>query len=405
MRRQRPAARVLRALVVLIAGLAAPGNGAWPQALEFSGCVEYLLSYGSLNASALNPGNMLGIDRYSGYLEGRATLAAGMDQESRAGVRTELRYRYNYLAGHGEMAIDQAYLLVRPIALLQMRAGRQRIGFGTGYLWSAVNNLDIARDPYTPGKYTQGIDALRGTLDLATVVSRPLSLSVEAVLPPDYRHTPLSQSTLGVQAYALFGMVEVGAAVSYRARERNPDDMLAGAYGSVDIAGFILGIEGSLSRRGADTSALVPHRTPEFRPIAVLSLNRRVSSNSFAVLEYSYNDHNLSGTDLDTLVARTRASPESTPDALAKLVPGQTGKHNAFATVSRDFGGHVTSALSVLVRFDRPGGFVYPQVSWNAIDNLTVTLEGLVTFTGGQRNEYSLGLYNLAASLRAQYFF
>jgi hypothetical protein len=135
--------RVTRAAAAALAGAlcAAP---AWPGEREVAVGLESL--YYRTTATALNRDDVLGLDRGQDLL--RATLHY---KESAGGARLVLQgFVERRLGGPEEetqWTLRQAYVQYAWGAGLSLRAGKQRIAWGSGFAWNPTNRVEPPRNP------------------------------------------------------------------------------------------------------------------------------------------------------------------------------------------------------------------------------------------------------------------
>jgi hypothetical protein len=144
--------RLLLAALLLAPGAAFGG----PRELELS--LEGF--YYPTEETALNRGNVLGLDPNEGLLR----LAGGF-KESHGGARVVVRgFVERSLGGTGDettFTLRQGYAQYWWGTGLGLRAGKQRIAWGSGFVWNPTNRLEPAKNPVNAGLEQEGVWAAR----------------------------------------------------------------------------------------------------------------------------------------------------------------------------------------------------------------------------------------------------
>ena len=373
-------------------------------ALSVDGNIEYLFTSLSTRDTPLNPGNVLSVPDYSHLLELRLNASFGR-------FYGEWRGRYESWPEGYSSHFDQAYLSFEESEPLKLRVGRQRIGFGVGYAWNPVNDLDKRRDIYNPTKYVEGVNAAKSTFDFSDRYGRPMQLSFAVVIPDGTGSAPdLRYSRLGSQFYVLTHDVELGLTASYGKNEGagGGENLLFGAYSSADIGGAILELEYAVSRKPylPRFSRETAFYRNDFNCQALLNLHRRITEKSFLMLEYFFNGFGYGSGEFDDMLSLLSSSyGEYAPLVAGSLSPGYVSRHYFFGTLSQEMSDHWTLALTTMANLERPGAFLYPQLSYTGVDDITVSLEAITNITGGTENEFSMSVYRHALLVRLQYYF
>jgi hypothetical protein len=90
-------------------------------------------------------------------------------------VKLRLGYQYESLEESDlkeNATLDRAYLDYTPNETLSIRAGLQRLAWGTGYAWNPTDILDEPRNAFTDADNPEGIMALRTDLALGPVTGQ-----------------------------------------------------------------------------------------------------------------------------------------------------------------------------------------------------------------------------------------
>jgi hypothetical protein len=90
-----------------------------------------------------------------------------------------LKLRLNYLINtlqdsndNNKLTLSRGYLDFSPSPRFNLRFGKQRLAWGTGYAWNPVNILDWPRNAFTDSDDPEGIIALRSDLYLGPVTTQ-----------------------------------------------------------------------------------------------------------------------------------------------------------------------------------------------------------------------------------------
>jgi hypothetical protein len=149
----------VRALV-LLAVLLAPC--ALAQRPELEAGAEIL--YYATRETALNRGNVLGLDPHEALLRANAGLKQALGSSVRLVFRGFVEQSLGGTGNETRFEARQAYAQYAPDPAFQVRAGRQRVAWGSGFAWNPTNRLEPAKNPLNTGLEQQGVRAAR--LDL-----------------------------------------------------------------------------------------------------------------------------------------------------------------------------------------------------------------------------------------------
>jgi hypothetical protein len=373
--------------------------------IEITGDIENLFTAIKKRDTILNPNNVLSIPAYSNLTELKVNIAS-----KEKNMNIDARGRYDITTNTYKTYLDQAYLLFEINDMFKIKLGRQRIGFGIGYLWNPVNDLDIIKDVYNLDKYTEGNDAVKFILDFTSYFSQPMSLNIEifpSSLRIDSQNLDISYSKLGMQFYTLINDIEFGIVTSYNKNVSLDDNILIGTYFSFDIQGAILGIELSYSKKPGRIyfSSNGIFTKSEFFPQVVINLNKRISEKVFIMVEYFYNGFGYNDTEFDNMINLLNSSYSTyIPKVINILSPGYVNKNYFFNTLGWEITDDLNFSIMSIVNLDRFGAFIYPKISWTKFDNITISFEA-ITNCSYKENEFSLIPYNYLFLFRIQFFF
>ena len=158
-------------LFLTVSGAQAEGQVDFSGSLEMSGITQhsnpdYLL--GLLYPAVITPsGNGLKFRGDFKYLPSEQLT-----------VKARLGFQDESLAESGlnsELTFDRAYFDYTPGAMFSLRAGKQRLAWGTGYAWNPTDILDQPRNAFTDVDNPAGVMALRGDLNFGPVTGQLFS--------------------------------------------------------------------------------------------------------------------------------------------------------------------------------------------------------------------------------------
>jgi hypothetical protein len=94
--------------------------------------------------------------------------------------QTTLKLRVSYLSdtvqstvsNNNQFSLSRGFIDFTPNNLLSLRAGKQRLAWGTGYAWNPTNILDQPRNAFTDIDDPEGVMAFRGDLRLGPVTTQ-----------------------------------------------------------------------------------------------------------------------------------------------------------------------------------------------------------------------------------------
>ncbi len=248
-------------------------------------CVQHLGAWeakGSIFVQAV-PG-LLVEDPSDGHPSDLGGQIAASSRITEAGPTAELALEallvHDVAAATDTLYLEEASVAWKPVEIFTMRLGRQRIGFGCGFAWSVVDDLDPQPMPFDPHSPREGLDAIRFSADLAPL-GAPLLISTETFAPRQVEGASLEDCGAAAQVAAFLGGMELGMAGSMQDFSADPPLSLGG-WATVDVAGFVFGAEGAWRRAAVDAGAgthteLLLNCNRRFGDFAVLAEGRWIS--------------------------------------------------------------------------------------------------------------------------------
>ncbi len=185
--------------------------------------------------------------------------------------------------------LEELWASWKPVDGLTLRLGRQRIGFGCGFAWSVVDDLDPQPMPFDPHSPRVGLDALRFSADLAPR-GAPIQISLEAFAPRESGAQSLMiLNATGREPDALLGKpvagfphlddcggaaqlstflegIELGVAGALRELGTDRHGSLGG-WATIDLAGFVIGTEAAWRQQGAELLLNCNRRLGDFSAV------------------------------------------------------------------------------------------------------------------------------------------
>ena len=369
--------------------------------------------------SPLNRGNVLGLQPAEDLLRGtfawkeslgraRGVISGYVERRFGGDERTEWRAR-------------EAYLQYRFGEVVTVRAGRQRIAWGSGFAWNPTNRLEPPRNPLNTSLEQAGADAVR--LDLIPTARTGLIL-VAARSRVDVSDLPFAREAGGDDRRALAARARLLVADTDVALVVSGGDELRTLVG-IDVAralfGAATGHVEAATYRGAE---MPPARDDErFFRVAAGVLYPHGERNSFAI-EYFFNGEGDDGDSLDAYLSQLEGAarrmrdplvPEDVRDAArdaylaaaARPYAGGLGlrRHYLHASWSRgEPGGRWTTALRAVAGLDDGGIALTPGVSFAPRGDLTLHLDAVLPF-GPDDSEYRLLPVRAALQARVRALF
>ena len=366
--------------------------------------------------TALNRGNLLALDSNEALLR----LAGGW-KETQGGARLVVRgFMERSLGGTGDettFTLRQGYLQYWWGTGLGLRAGKQRVAWGSGFVWNPTNRLEPAKNPVNAGLEQDGVWAAR-----MDVVPAPWAGVVLVATRGDTHvgDLPFGAPPVKHEAGALrvrFLVKDTDLALVASGGQGRPS--LWGLDLARDAGPFSLHAEASLYR-GSEIAPARPDRT--FFRVATGAL-RVIGETSLAV-EYFYNGEGYDDRQMDAYLAALDASfaasqdprlpPAQQQQARERYLAGAAVPYSGGLGLRRHYlqaswgrshvGGSWTLNARALLGLSDGGVALTPGLGYAPRDNLTLGLDG-VLLLGPASSEYRLAPVRGALQARIKVLF
>jgi hypothetical protein len=299
--------------------------------------------------------------------------------------------------------ILRAYAEARRGDYFAFGLGRRIVGFGCGLIWNPVNGVDTPRNPFDRNASRPGMDAAFSSLDLGKATGFPLSLSVQAFPPPFEAGIDIAELTVAAQAYLYIGGVELGLVGDCTDPAGDRPRWSAGAWGTVDLAGLVLGFEAAWRK-----TDMIPR--PDALGLPVVDADPRLSALATASLRvgdfFIYAEGLYSGAGLSMAEAqRVSSAPAAVLPAYAFIAsPGSVGEWHAAAGFewSRD---EWACGVGALWDIEETAGAVSSTGSWAVDDRAVLQLKGAIPMRGENISEYDFLPYGGTVSVSVEVYF
>ena len=317
--------------------------------------------------------------------------------------------------------VDQAYFNYNISPQISLLTGKKRLPWGYSYLWSPSLILNPQRYIFEPERYLEGIPLF--VLGYSGTVISP-KLLWAAKTPEQEEELKLENSYLGFQIDGYFSGLELflnGLASSKKEKS-------VGLGIRKDVLGFIVHIEGSVVKDSQrryfyDPSILDKGdqiyytKNQNWYPVLTAGFNRMLSEDSFLIFEYFYDRRGFQGREFDNFIdsltffkdKSTQSSDEyyaqSFSEVLGVYSPGSIRQNYAYLAYSGRLKKDWNFGLRTLASLDDGSGFLFPFISFSAITNSLIELEGCVPFYREACSESGLLPLDWSATMKIKIFF
>ncbi len=390
----------IRVLLALAAASAAVSAAAQSEnGLEISGSVIGSAAYRELRNCAFYPDADAALSDYAAFTT--AGIAIGAGERSR--LSFEARCRIDAVDRALSFEILRAYAEAKIGDFIAFGLGRRIVGFGCGLIWNPVNGVDTPRNPFDRNALRPGMDAAFASLDLGKATGFPLSLSVQAFPPPFQEGIDIAELTVAAQAYLYLGGVELGLVGDCADPAGDRPRWSAGAWGTVDLAGLVLGLEASWRKTDS-----IPRPDAGGLPVADADPHlSALATASFRIGDFFiYAEGLYSGAGLSLAEARLVSSaPAAVLPAYAFITsPGSIGEWHAAAGFewSRN---EWACGVGALWDIEETAGAASATGSWAVDDRAVLRLRGAIPMRNENISEYDFLPYGWSVSVSVEVYF
>ncbi len=290
--------------------------------------------------------------------------------------------------------IDNAYFSYTNDSFV-LYTGKQRIKWGTGYSWNPTDLLQPTKDLLEPGRYLEGIYALRAEYSNDFITP-------SLIISPDTQalNTPVAQNyRFALQLYKLIGTADFFLNSIYQYQTLQT----IGSAISWDFGPAILNLEGAAVRyintadnirtnMGLDNGATIQYNW-------LAGVQKQITQDTFLYIEYFRNNWGVDNTEYDRMYSMAQTTPSIL--GLSQLV---IKKDYGMMSFSYNWNDKLTLAITGIYGMDDGMALVYPQIIWLENQGFDILLGYLQNCTTSRSGEGQTGIpiYNyLELRLRA----
>jgi hypothetical protein len=397
-------------------GLAAPVTSAAPRRPQVELGLELFANRSA--ATPLAPAGLLPLDK----VEGVGRLSLGL--EHKLGQRWHLAARGFVERGLSPTGNDtswtlrQAYVRYDAGAALSLRAGWQRLAWGSGLAFNPTNRLERPKSAFNAALEQQGVPALRADWQPAAWFNVTLVGARTETVPADLplRGAAPRADLAALRMSALVRDTDVALVLSGGARRRLIGLDLARTLGT----SCALHLEGALYR-GRE---LAPASSDGVEARVVVGLLHTGFTDTSLALEYFYNGEGDSQSALDAFLARLRQAQDDARDERLPASVRALAHATAVAGALRPYAGGLglrrhylhaawtrsqlrmkwTASLRALIGLADGGLALTPGALYAPHDHVTVALDALLLL-GPPSSEYRLAPVRGALQARLKVLF
>ncbi len=357
--------------------------------------------YYRTSQTALNRGNLLRLDPSEDLLRASLNLKQSLG-EARFAFRGFVEQSLGGTANKNRFEARQAYAQYSFGSGLQLRAGKQRIAWGSGFAWNPTNRLEPAKNPLNTGLEQEGVWAARMDVIPTAWAGIILVAAQGRTSVGDLPFGGLAQERTTGAVRARFLLRDTDLALVYLGGKNQKT--LLGFDVARDVFGVSCHAEGAFHRG----SEIDPQRQDEtFFRLAAGALY--VVGDTSASLEYFWNGEGQTGTENDRYRAGLEATyaasqDERLPQAAREAALGRylrlaalpfsgglgLRRHYLQAVIARNrIRGEWSAALRGSFGLGDRGVALTPGVSWSPRPDTSVGVDA-VLLLGPQHSEYRL---------------
>jgi len=317
--------------------------------------------------------------------------------------------------------VDQVYFNYDINPQISLLAGKKRLPWGYSYLWSPSLILNPQRYVFEPERYLEGIPLF--VLGYSGAVTSP-KLFGAVRTPQQKEELKLENSYLGFQIDRYFSGLELflNGLTGYKKKAA------IGLGIRKDVLGFIVHIEGSVVKNSQRRYFHDPSTLDEgdeiyyikdrnWCTVLTTGFNRMLSENSLLIFEYFYDRLGFQGREFNNFVnslnyfkdKSAQASDEyytqSFSEVLGAYTPGSIRQNYAYLAYSHRLKKDWNFGLRSLTSLDDGSGFIYPFISFSAITNCLIEIEGCVPFYTEPNSEFGLLPLKWSTIMKIKIFF
>ncbi|PKL90547.1 MAG: hypothetical protein CVV21_12150 [Candidatus Goldiibacteriota bacterium HGW-Goldbacteria-1] len=252
--------------------------------------------------------------------------------------------------------------------------GKQRVRWGTGYMWNPSDVLQLPKNSLDPESTVEGTYSAR--LEYSGEFFTP-SVIVSAVSANDEGGLPNSVS-YAFQLYKLVGTADIFINGAYL--KDYVESIGAAVSWDADI--FVVNLEGAAIRYRSNAPnimhVLKPSDSGKILPGITAGLSKRLSDSFFISAEYYYNGWGLNNADY--AAAAAGVIDNDTYMSISRGLMAWPKRHYAGASLSYTWLDTITLTATGIYGADDGAFYAFPALVWNPSENYGFTAEFLYNF-------------------------